>query len=91
MVVMMVANNHSVDGGSKWSAVACIGEASGIPVAFLCCGFFFFFSVLAGDLICVGLEFWMVMGCFCNLDSCSGVSRFGLILLLICVLREGNE
>ena len=73
MAVMMVANGHSVNDGSKWSAVACVGEGSGTLVAFLYLFFLFFefLSVLARHLICVGLEFWIVMGCFCFLDSSS--------------------
>ena len=39
----MVANGHFVNGGSKWSVVASVGEGSGTPVAFLCSLFFFFF------------------------------------------------
>ena len=69
--VMIMANGHSIDDGLRWSTEACIGEGNGIPIAFLCIFFSFLIPLsLASDLICVGLEFWMVMGCFCSLDSC---------------------
>ena len=83
MAVMMVANGHFVNGGSKWSVVASVGEGSGTPVAFLCSLFFFFFlnSFQFWLGICVGLEFFIVMVCLCFLDSCS-VFFFKRILLI---------
>ena len=53
----MVANSHSVDGGSRWSAVACVSKGNGIPVALALslCFFFYIFFMAKNEILVMEL------------------------------------